>query len=81
MPTIAFEALFGDFEKLLYSLFVGSLLSPLFSLEQDCLPKSRLVSPPSDLLWPSAFSVRKDSSRKKHIGASPGFPDSELHEQ
>ena len=81
MPTIAFEAVFGDFEKLLYSLFMVSLVSPLFSLEKDCLAKSRLVSPPSDLLWPSAFSVRKGSSRKRHLSTSPGLPDSELHEQ
>lgn len=31
--------------------------------------KLRLVSPSSDLWWPSAFSVRKDGSKKKHLSS------------
>lgn len=45
VPMIAFEAVLGDFQELLYSLFVVSLVSPLFSLEKRLLDRIKPCKP------------------------------------
>lgn len=82
VPMIAFETVFRDFQRLLYSQIEVSLVSPLFSLEKRLLDGIKTCEPSQGSPMAMDFFNQEGQLKKKNTSQHmSGLPDLELYEQ